>query len=465
MMKKIFPLCVCLFVTFYQGRDAGAQEAPYPDQHFVLSGADSLLANAQSLINLIRSSDGKRLVMADGATDALIIFKPQNAPYPWNLGLPSWNGTAPGDSGGFRVSVRIPYMSGWSTWLDVGYWKDDFWPTVKRTAFGGGIVDIDFLQLNEYATTWQCAVQFKRKNASVSSPTLSRISFFASDSRTTETVNHAALLADKPAAVFISTTFLAQRDVSAEFGGRICSPSTVAMILKSYHIQVDPLQFALDTYDPYYDIFGGWPRVVQNASEYGVIGDVVRIRSWSQARDVLARGGRLAMSIGAPLYGGHLVMLAGFTANGDPIVHDPARPSDGYGHVFNKSDLSHAWFDKGGVAYCFFQDFSSSTLAAGLPHRELPSGLRLLQNYPNPFNAVTNFVFETDKAGFVEFTISDVTGRQVATLFSGHQPAGTHQLRWEAKDAAGLSIAGGMYLYQVRLEDKEVKNGRLLLIK
>jgi len=465
MMKNIFALCLFLFITLFQRPDAVAQAAPYPDQHFVLSGADSLLANAQSVNNLIRSSDGKRLAMADGAVDALIIFKPRQAAYPWNLGLPSWNGTVPGDSGGFRVSVRVPYLSGWSTWLDVGYWKDDFWPTVKRTAFGGGMVDIDFLQLNEYATTWQIAVQFKRKSAAVPSPTLSRLSFFAGDSRTTETVDYAALLADKPAAIFIPTTFLAQRDVSAEFGGRICSPTTVAMILKSYHIPVDPLQFALDTYDPYYDIFGGWPRVVQNASEYGVIGDVVRIRSWSQARDVLARGGRLAMSIGEPLYGGHLVMLAGFNANGDPIVHDPARPGDGYGHVFNKSDLSHAWFDKGGVAYCFFLNHSGATLAADRPPSVQPSGLRLSPNSPNPFNAVTNFVFETDKAGFVEFTISDVTGRRVVTLLSGHQPAGTHRIRWEAKDAAGFALAGGMYLYHLRFESREVKNGRLLLIK
>lgn len=464
-MKKVFALFVCLFITLLQRQDAIAQAVPYPDQHYVLNGADSLLANAQSLINLIRTNDGKGLAMAEGAVDAMIILKPQNAAHPWNLGLPSWNGTAPGDSGGFRVSVRVPYMSGWSTWLDVGYWKDDFWPTVKRTAFGGGMVDIDFLKLDAFTTTWQYAVQFKRKSASVSSPTLSRLSMFVSDSRSSETIDYAALLADKPAAVFIPTSFLAQRAVSAEFGGRICSPTTMTMILKSYHIPVDPLQFALDTYDPYYDIFGGWPRVVQNASEYGVIGDVVRIRSWSQARDVLARGGRLAMSIGEPLYGGHLVMLAGFTANGDPMVHDPARPSDGYGHVFNKSDLSHAWFDKGGVAYCIFQDHSSSTLVAEQPHRLPPSSLRLLQNYPNPFNAVTNFVFETDKPGFVEFTISDVTGRRVVTLLSGRQPAGTHQLRWEARDAAGLAVAGGMYLYQVRLEDKEVKSGRLLLLK
>jgi len=42
--------------------------------------------------------------------------------------LPSWNGTAPGDNGSFRVMMRFPYLTGWSPWLDVGYWKVDLWP-------------------------------------------------------------------------------------------------------------------------------------------------------------------------------------------------------------------------------------------------------------------------------------------------------------------------------------------------
>ena len=125
------------------------------------------------------------------------------------------------------------------------------------------------------------------------------------------------------------------------------------MILRSYGIPVDPLQFARDTYDSYFEMFGIWPKVVQNASQYGVDGAVTRYRSWSQARQVLANGGRISMSVGPPLYSGHLMMLAGFTASGDPIVHDPAR-ENGYAFVFNKSDLSHSWFDKGGVAYTLY---------------------------------------------------------------------------------------------------------------
>ena len=55
-----------------------------------------------------------------------------------------------------------------------------------------------------------------------------------------------------------------------------------------------------------------------------------------------------------------LMMLAGFDSQGNPLVHDPAR-KDGYGHKFNKTDLSKSWFNKGGIAYTFYFDSTSIT--------------------------------------------------------------------------------------------------------
>ena len=457
-----FILSICLI------SNGITQTTPYPDQQFIIETGDSLFHNAELISNIVVSEDGKSILLTNGAIVGYLILNPQSSPHPYNIGLPSWNGTAPGDSGGFRVLVRVPYLTDWSPWLDVGYWKANLWPGTKSTRFTGGRIDIDIVELYYYATQWQFAIEIKRNSASVTSPTLSLLSFFVSDSRTTQNINYTSILNDKPEPIFIPTKFLAQYQISSEIGSRICSPTTVAMILLSYGIEVDPLQFALDTYDPYWQIFGVWPRVVQNASEYGVKGTVTRYRSWSEAREVLAKGGRIGMSIGSPLYTGHLVMLAGFTNNGDPIVHDPARSYDGYSHVFNKYDLSRSWFAKGGVAYTIFPKDTSAVSPVVIAEREEPPinlSFELFPNYPNPFNSSTTFRYHLHRDGFVEFYIYNVLGERVNTLVVEHQLAGSHQIHWDGKDFSGAPLASGGYFYQIRFEHDKVNLGKLLLIK
>ena len=98
------------------------------------------------------------------------------------------------------------------------------------------------------------------------------------------------------------------------------------------------------------------------------------------------------MSVGEPLYTGHLIMLAGFTSSGNPIVHDPAK-SNGYSYVFNKSDLSHSWFDKGGVAYTFYKPDSVTAILED--QNEIANAVndfQLYQNYPNPLTQVRKLV-------------------------------------------------------------------------
>lgn len=443
------------------------QTIPYPDQQFILKTGDSLVQNPELISNIEVSADGKSIRLTDGAVTGYLILAPQSSPEPFNIGLPSWNGTAPGDSGGFRILIRVPYLNGWSPWLDVGYWRTNFWPS-KTTSFAGGRIDIDIVELYYYANQWQFAVELKRKDASGRSPTLSLLSFFVSDARTTQQIDYNAILNDKPAAIFIPTTFLAQYRISSEFGGSICSPTTVSMILLSYNISVDPLKFALDTYDPYWQIFGVWPRVVQNASEYGVTGTVTRYRTWSEARAVLAQGGRIGMSIGPPLYGGHLVMLAGFTESGDPIVHDPARTYDGYAHVFNKYDLSRSWFSKGGVAYTFFPPDTSAVSPVVIAEKLVLPGSRafeLLSNYPNPFNSRTTFRYQLQRSGMVELSIFNLLGERVLTLAQEPQPPGHYQYQWDARDHAGQPLPSGTYFYQLRFDEQETQLGRLLLLR
>lgn len=473
-IAKLFGGCkystLFLLLVFVVVPQCLSQVTSYPDQHFIIEGADSLLDGATAISNIVATLDATGIQLVDGAVTGYVMLQPQASPYPFDVGLPSWNGTTPGDNGSFRIFIRVPYGSGWSPWLEVGYWKANLWPGDKTVRFSGGWINIDTVILYSFANRWQFMIEMKRLSTPVTSPTLSLLSFFVSDDRTSKNIDYTAILNDKPEAIFIPTTFLAQYKISSSIGGRICSPTSVAMILLSYDISVDPLQFALDTYDPYYEIFGVWPRVVQNASEYGLRGMVTRYRTWSETREVLGKGGRIAMSIGQPLYSGHLVMLAGFSANGDPIVHDPARTYDGYGKVFNKDQLSRSWFDKGGVAYTFYlmDSLSNVEVPFAEPLQEgcwTEQNLILYPNYPNPFNSSTHFYYELKKEGWVEFKIYNLLGELVVTLEQSNKSPGSYRLSWDGRDAMGLPVSTGNYFYQIRLNAKEVKTGKLSFIR
>lgn len=434
-----------------------SQAQVYPDQHYVLR-IDSIKSKIESSEGIKLSSDGKSIVLGDNSLNGYFILSEQSSEQPFNQGLPSWNGTAPASGGSFKVQIRFPYGNSWSPWLTVGYWKNNIWTDYGTTSFGGGKIDYDWASLNSYISKWQFKVILTRTSLSISSPSIHKLSFFVSDSRTTSNVNITQIVADKPAEIFINTSFIHQYSVDSQIGGDICSPTTVSMILRSYSINVDPYQFALSTYDPYYRMFGIWPRVVQNGSEFGLDGAVTRYRTWSEARKVLENGGRVGISVGSPLYpNGHLIMLAGFDNNGNPIVHDPAK-SNGYSYIFNKSDLSRSWFSKGGVAYTFYPKDNPVSVEYA-ESNNIPVDFELYQNYPNPFNPVTSIKFQLAGSDFVSLRVFDSIGREVALLVNETKSPGVYEVHFD-----GSNLTSGIYVYRLQVGNHS-KTKKLVLMK
>ncbi len=76
---------------------------------------------------------------------------------------------------------------------------------------------------------------------------------------------------------------------------------------------------------------------------------------------------------------------------------------------------------------------------------EIPSRFALAQNYPNPFNASTIIQFNLPSASDVIIEIYDILGRRVETLFDAEQPAGYHQIVWDASDQSS-----GIYFYRIQ---------------
>lgn len=97
-----------------------------------------------------------------------------------------------------------------------------------------------------------------------------------------------------------------------------------------------------------------------------------------------------------------------------------------------------------------FSDIRSFTtkVSTAADDTELPVDFALSQNFPNPFNPSTHLVIDLPSESTVRITVHDLTGKTVATLFEGLQPAGRRIVVWDA-----TSHATGGYLFRVQITD------------
>jgi len=76
---------------------------------------------------------------------------------------------------------------------------------------------------------------------------------------------------------------------------------------------------------------------------------------------------------------------------------------------------------------------------------EIPATFYLGQNYPNPFNPSTTIRYGLAAQTHVSLEVYNLLGQKVATLVSGEQPAGTHEVVFEDN-----SLSSGLYLYRLQ---------------
>lgn len=96
--------------------------------------------------------------------------------------------------------------------------------------------------------------------------------------------------------------------------------------------------------------------------------------------------------------------------------------------------------------------------------REIPTEFQLGSNYPNPFNPTTTFTYSLPENGKVMIQIFDITGRQVRVLVNEEKDAGVYKVQWDGRNEAGMQVASGMYLYQMR-SGSFVDAKKMMLVK
>ena len=88
----------------------------------------------------------------------------------------------------------------------------------------------------------------------------------------------------------------------------------------------------------------------------------------------------------------------------------------------------------------------------------MPKKTVLLANYPNPFNPETWIPYQLSKPAEVTVTIYAANGAVVRMLDLGHRRAGSYDSRgraayWDGRNAAGESVASGVYFYTLSAGD------------
>ena len=94
----------------------------------------------------------------------------------------------------------------------------------------------------------------------------------------------------------------------------------------------------------------------------------------------------------------------------------------------------------------------------------LPEASGLLPNSPNPFNSATLITYQLSSAGPVKLVIYNVLGQPVRTLVNESQAKGLYQIRWDARNQAGVSLSTGVYVARLSYPGG-VQTQRLLYLK
>lgn len=93
-----------------------------------------------------------------------------------------------------------------------------------------------------------------------------------------------------------------------------------------------------------------------------------------------------------------------------------------------------------------------------------PRKFILSQNYPNPFNSSTQFLIDLPLNSEMNFTLYDILGHSVKSLYSGGLRAGSHTFSWDGKNNHGNQVASGIY-YAIVTTSYFRKSVKLTLLK
>lgn len=337
------------------------------------------------------------LTLRPGSTEGAWISPVHQTEFSITELVSSWQAATPGDSW-ITTQLSVEMGNKWSPWFTMGKWAFTT-KAIERTSVPDQNNDFGFISIDTYSA---------HSGTSASAYRLREQLHGSADFRpTVGEVGAVAFDPQRPSYTPSKTTMTGTVDLKvpqysqethhgeySHFGGggeAWCSPTSTEMVVEYYgrgptQKQIDSLPpnkpfdhhgrkdgsvdwAAIHTYDKNYDGTGNWPFNAAYASHYGLNGEVRQYDSLVPLEYWVKRGVPTVVSIawnnksknpkmhldGADIdsTGGHLMVVRGFTADGDVIANDPASPTNAaVKHVYKRQQFEYLWLHaSAGVVY------------------------------------------------------------------------------------------------------------------
>jgi hypothetical protein len=153
------------------------------------------------------------------------------------------------------------------------------------------------------------------------------------------------------------------QSTSEEDPAKVCSPTSLSMLLEFYGVSQSIKTVADGVFDHAAKLYGNWPFNTAYAAQAGHVEAYVRKFMGLEDLEAEIEAGRpVEISHrwekgeldGAPISrtDGHMIVVVGFTKDGDVVVNDPAARPGSVRRVYKRAQLDKTWLVRGGgVAY------------------------------------------------------------------------------------------------------------------
>jgi hypothetical protein len=289
----------------------------------------------------------RRRFEAEASFDRLVASL---CPSPWPVGS------------GARLSARVRSPAGWKDWACLGVYGEA--EDLPRSDPEAADVAVDLLRVGAGATELDVRLEVEAGPLG-GSPQLRRL---ALEAWTTGSLLPEGTATRSPAwGRILDVPERSQQVEDPTLAARICSPTSLAMVLEFLGVSLPTAEVAAAVRDRAADLYGNWSFNVAFAAEHGHPATVRRLTSLADLEAEIEAGRPAVIShryeagqlSGAPLprTDGHLAVVVGFSEAGDVVVNDPAAdPSQGEAvrRVYPRAELAAAWLERAdGVAYLF----------------------------------------------------------------------------------------------------------------